>query len=63
VFARRPTAAAVRMASGAEVGVRVRGNAGNRAAVGTERRVRDTVILIVLVASPSIGIVLLGLAK
>ena len=41
----------------------VRGNAGNRPAVGTEGRVRDTIILIVLVASPSVGIVLLGLAK
>ncbi len=45
------------------MGVRVRGNAGNRAAVGTDRRVRDTILLIVLVASPSVGIVLLGLAK
>ena len=51
------------MASRAESGVRVRGNAGNRAAVGTERRVRDTILLIVLVASPSVGILLLGLAK
>ena len=41
----------------------MRGNAGNRAVVGSERRVRDTVILIVLVASPSVGILLLGLAK
>jgi hypothetical protein len=40
----------------------VRGNAG-RTPVGVEHRVRDTVILIVLVASPSIGILLLGLAR
>jgi hypothetical protein len=32
-------------------------------AVGPERRVRDTLILIAIVATPSIGIVLLGLAK
>jgi hypothetical protein len=41
----------------------VRGNAGDRAAVSTERRIRDTILLIVLVASPSVGILLLGLAK
>jgi hypothetical protein len=51
------------MASYRQVGVLVRGNGGNKVAVGTERRVRDTVILIVLVASPSVGILLLGLAK
>jgi hypothetical protein len=63
VFVPRPTAGDVRMAVSVDVGVRVRGNAGNRAAVGTEHRLRDTIILIALVATPSIGILLLGLTK
>ncbi len=63
VFARWSRGEPARMASEVQVGVRVRGNGGNRVAVGTERRVRDTIILIALVASPSIGILLLGLAK
>jgi hypothetical protein len=41
----------------------VRGSRGNRVAVGTEHRVRDTIILIVLVAAPSVGILLLGFTK
>jgi hypothetical protein len=51
------------MASYIQVGVSVRGSRGSRVAVGTEHRVRDTVILIVLVATPSVAIVLLGLAR
>ena len=45
------------------MGVSVRGSQGNRYAVGAEHRVRDTLILIAVVATPSIGILLLGLAK
>jgi hypothetical protein len=41
----------------------VRGSQGNRYAVGTEHRLRDTLILIAIVATPSVGILLLGLAK
>jgi hypothetical protein len=41
----------------------VRGSRDSRVAVGTERRLRDTLILIAIVATPSIGIVLLGLTK
>jgi hypothetical protein len=46
-----------------EVRVVVRGNTGSRSAVGTEHRFRDAMILVVIVATPSIGILLLGLAK
>ena len=63
MFARRPSAPAVRMASYGSSEVRVRGNGGNRVAAGTEHRLRDTLILITLVASPSLGILLLGLAR
>jgi hypothetical protein len=36
---------------------------GRRSSVGTEHRLRDAMILIVIVATPSVGILLLGLAK
>jgi hypothetical protein len=63
VFGRCTAAGTARIASFSQVGVSVRGSRGSRVAVGTEHRVRDTIILIAIVATPSIGIVLLGLAK
>ncbi len=38
-------------------------NLGSRAAAGNERKLRDSLILVALVASPSVGLLLLSLAR
>lgn len=63
MFDRRSRVATARIASYRQVGVRVRGSRGSRVAAGNEHRVRDTLVLIAIVATPSIGILLLGLAR
>jgi hypothetical protein len=63
VFRGARRAGPARIASDRQLGVIVRGSRDSRVAVGSERRLRDTLILIAIVATPSVGIVLLGLAK
>ena len=63
MFRASRAARTARIASDRQVGVLVRGSRGNRVAVGNEHRLRDTLILIAIVATPSVGIVLIGLTR